>query len=112
MSDKKSLKRSRTNRMLGGVCGGLGEYFDLDPTIIRIAFAALILLGMGSPVLGYILLWIIMPPADKMQIKAELPVTMPVPASAPMPEVASHLEDAIEGKAEPVHESAAEPMVA
>ena len=77
MSEKKSLKRSRTNRMLGGVCGGLGEYFDLDPTIIRIAFVALILLGMGSPVLGYILLWIIIPRADEVQIKAELPVAMP-----------------------------------
>ena len=82
MTAKKRLTRSRTNRMVGGVCGGLGEYFDLDPTLIRIAFVALILLGMGSPILGYILLWIIIPRDDKEgardeSVKGELPVTSP-----------------------------------
>jgi len=82
MTAKKRLTRSRTNRMLGGVCGGLGEYFDLDPTLIRIAFVALIFLGMGSPILGYILLWIIIPREDKVAakndvVKGELPVALP-----------------------------------
>ena len=81
MNAKKRLTRSRTNRMIGGVCGGLGEYFGIDPTLIRIAFVALILLGMGSPVLGYILLWIIIPREDKTEqdngVKGELPVTLP-----------------------------------
>ena len=77
MSANKKLARSRTNRMLGGVCGGLGEYFNIDPTVIRIAFVALILLGMGSPMLGYILLWIIMPRAEDAEVKGQLPVTMP-----------------------------------
>jgi len=82
MAVKKRLTRSRTNRMIGGVCGGLGEYFNLDPTLIRIAFVALILLGMGSPLLGYILLWIIIPRGDKGEsrddsVKGELPVTLP-----------------------------------
>jgi phage shock protein C len=82
MAVKKRLTRSRTNRMIGGVCGGLGEYFNLDPTLIRIAFVALILLGMGSPLLGYILLWIIIPRGDKVDarddsVKGELPVTLP-----------------------------------
>ena len=111
MSVKKNLKRSRTNRMLGGVCGGLGEYFDLDPTIIRLAFVAFILLGMGSPVLGYLLLWIIMPRGDEVQIKAELPVTMPVPTPAPE-EIAPQPEDVVEHKPEPVDETAPEAVVA
>lgn len=64
MSEKKQLTRSRSNRMLGGVCGGLGEYFDVDPTWIRIAFVALILFGMGSPLIGYLLLWLIIPRAE------------------------------------------------
>lgn len=80
MTAKKRLTRSRSNRIIGGVCGGLGEYFDIDPTLIRIAFIALILLGMGSPILGYILLWIIIPREDKVAakndvVKSELPVT-------------------------------------
>ena len=77
MSATKKLTRSRTSRMLGGVCGGLGEYFDIDPTIIRLAFVALILLGMGSPLLGYILLWIIIPRGEEVQVKAELSVNTP-----------------------------------
>ncbi|OQY30475.1 MAG: hypothetical protein B6243_10405 [Anaerolineaceae bacterium 4572_5.2] len=39
MTDNKRLYRSRLDRMLGGVCGGLGEFFGIDSTLIRIAFA-------------------------------------------------------------------------
>ncbi len=93
MTVKKRLTRSRTNRMIGGVCGGLGEYFDLDPTLIRIAFVALIFLGMGSPLLGYILLWIIIPRGDKVaaqddSVKGELPVTLPETTTEQKEEVA------------------------
>ena len=46
--------------MLGGVCSGLGEYLNLDPTVIRIAFVALGI-GLGFGLLFYILCWIIIP---------------------------------------------------
>jgi phage shock protein PspC (stress-responsive transcriptional regulator) len=46
--------------MIGGVAGGLGEYFDIDPTIIRLLFVLAVLLG-GSGVLAYIILWIVIP---------------------------------------------------
>ena len=46
--------------MLGGVCGGIAEYFRVDPTIVRILAVALALLG-GSGVLAYLLAWMIMP---------------------------------------------------
>ncbi len=56
----KKLYRSRKNKVLGGVCGGLGDYFDIDPVLIRIIFAvALIFHGFG--VLAYIIMWIIVP---------------------------------------------------
>jgi phage shock protein PspC (stress-responsive transcriptional regulator) len=59
-SDKKRLYRSRNERMLAGVCGGIGEYFDIDPTVIRILFV-LFALVIGGGILLYIILLIIMP---------------------------------------------------
>ena len=47
-------------RVLGGVCGGIAEYFGLDSLLVRLAFVALIL-GWGSGLLLYILLWILAP---------------------------------------------------
>jgi phage shock protein C len=41
----RKLYRSRTDRMIGGVCGGLGKYFDIDPTIVRIVMVALLFAG-------------------------------------------------------------------
>lgn len=60
MSESKRLYRSRTNRMLGGVCGGLGAYFNIDPTLIRLAFV-LLFFGVGAGPLLYIILWIVVP---------------------------------------------------
>lgn len=73
MTTAKRLTRSKSDKLIGGVCGGLGEYFDLDPTLIRLAFALLIIFGVGSPILFYVLLWIIMPagPKKPMLIEAD-----------------------------------------
>ena len=67
MSDKQ-LMRSE-DRMIAGVAGGLADYFNTDPTLIRILFVLLTLLGGGGlGILIYIVLWIIMPePAGKLQ---------------------------------------------
>lgn len=58
--DKKRLYRSRSERWLAGVCGGIGNYFNTDPTVIRVLFvvAALIL---GGGLLIYLILWLIIP---------------------------------------------------
>lgn len=56
----KRLFRSNKSRMLGGVCGGIGEYFDVDPTIIRLA-AVLFALTGGAGILAYLIAWIIVP---------------------------------------------------
>jgi phage shock protein PspC (stress-responsive transcriptional regulator) len=58
----KKLYRSRTNKMLGGVCAGLGDYFGIDPTIIRLLWALFFLMG-GAGIIVYILAWIIIPEA-------------------------------------------------
>jgi len=53
--------RSR-NKMIAGVCAGIAEYFDVDPTIIRVAFVLLSILSIGFPgILVYIILMLIMP---------------------------------------------------
>lgn len=57
----KKLQRSSTDSMLGGVCGGLANYFDFDPTLVRVAYVLLSVCTAFSGVLAYILLMIIMP---------------------------------------------------
>jgi phage shock protein C len=60
MSDNKKLYRSTNDKMIFGVCGGLGEYFNIDPVIMRIIFVILAVWG-GSGVLIYIILAIVIP---------------------------------------------------
>lgn len=55
----KRLKLS-SDKKLAGVCGGIAEYFDLDPTLVRILWVVFTLLG-GSGILAYLLAWILMP---------------------------------------------------
>ncbi len=56
----KKLYRSNADRVLAGVCGGVGEYFGIDPALLRLGFAALFVLG-GSGLLAYILAAVIIP---------------------------------------------------
>ena len=56
----KKLYRSNQNKMLAGVCGGLAEYFDLDPTLIRVIWAVLSLTG-GAGLVAYIVCILLMP---------------------------------------------------
>lgn len=62
MTDR--LYRSRRDRVIGGVCGGLGAYFGIDPVIVRVVFVAAAIWG-GLGVLGYLVLWIIIPPEER-----------------------------------------------
>lgn len=73
--ETKRLMRSRTERMIAGVCGGLAEYFHMDPTIVRVIFVlAALVNGMGLIV--YLVLWLVMPEAP-----ASAPVVPPAQAS-------------------------------
>ena len=60
MEPTRKLYRSRTNRKLAGICGGLGQYFNLDATLLRVLFVLLAVLG-GSGLILYLALWIIVP---------------------------------------------------
>ena len=58
----KQLYRSRQDRMIGGVCGGLGEYFGIDPTLVRILFVFGAFLGVpGALALVYLVMLILVP---------------------------------------------------
>lgn len=63
----RKLYRTRTNRMIAGVCGGLGEYLSIDPTFVRLFFV-LLALSNGIGVLVYFLMWILVPPEDAASI--------------------------------------------
>ncbi|MCP4141890.1 MAG: PspC domain-containing protein [Chloroflexi bacterium] len=68
--NNKTLYRTEDDKMIGGVCGGLGRYFEIDPTIVRLFFA-LIFFGYGAGGMIYLLLWIIMPDEKMLQAKEQ-----------------------------------------
>jgi len=57
----RKLYRSRNNRMIFGVCAGLGEFFGIDTTVVRLVFAAGALLGFGSFILIYLVMFFVVP---------------------------------------------------
>jgi phage shock protein C len=59
-SEYKRLYRSRKERMIAGVCGGLGEYFNIDPTLVRILFVVGMIMG-GPGLLAYLILLVVVP---------------------------------------------------
>jgi len=61
MADNKALRRSRRNRIIGGVCGGLGEFFGLAPFWFRVAFLIALIPGGVPGLLLYALCWLIIP---------------------------------------------------
>ncbi len=71
--ESKKLYRSRTDRMVAGVCGGLGRYLGFDPTLVRLAFVLLVLFGVGAGLLAYLLMMIVMPLEPETLTDVRLP---------------------------------------
>ena len=57
----KKLYRSKKDRKIAGICGGLGEYFKIDPTLVRVIFAFLLLPGGLPGLVPYLILWLVFP---------------------------------------------------
>ena len=57
----RQLRRSRSNRMVGGVCGGLARYLGIDPVAARLGFVVLTLFTGGLALVGYLIGWLMMP---------------------------------------------------
>jgi len=66
---EKKLYRSRTDRMIGGVCGGFGDYFNIDSTLVRLIMVVLIF-AKGIGLLAYIVGWILIP--ERKEEEAEV----------------------------------------
>jgi phage shock protein C len=61
----RSLRRSRTNRQIAGVVGGLAEYFRVDPTLLRVIYVVGSIVSAAFPgILVYLLLWVLVPEAE------------------------------------------------
>ena len=67
MTSVKRLYRSSDNRVFAGICGGLGEYFDVDPTVVRVVYVLLSLLTAFMGVLLYIILLIVIPNRPRIE---------------------------------------------
>jgi phage shock protein PspC (stress-responsive transcriptional regulator) len=63
MPSYRPLRRSQTNRTIGGVCGGIAEYTNLDPTVVRLITIALAIFTGGGVILAYLLALVFMPDA-------------------------------------------------
>jgi phage shock protein C len=68
----KKFYRSRRNSMIAGICGGLGEYLGVDPTIMRLA-AVLLIFADGIGLIAYIIAWIIVPRNPEMETEVVAP---------------------------------------
>ena len=68
--ETKKLYRSNTDSVFAGVCGGIGEYFNIDPVIVRIIWVVVTLIG-GAGFLAYIIAWIIIPKKSDGQLQAK-----------------------------------------
>jgi len=72
-----ALERSRSNRMIAGVCGGIAKSFNLDPTVVRILFVLVSIFSAAFPgIIVYVILWIVVP---------EEGATAPPPSAPPPP---------------------------
>ncbi|HEV7898946.1 MAG TPA: PspC domain-containing protein [Planosporangium sp.] len=61
----RKLYRSRTDRMVAGVCGGIADYSNMDPTIVRVLFVVLAFFTGGGALLAYPILWLVVPEAPR-----------------------------------------------
>ena len=83
----KKLTRSRDDKWVGGVCGGIADYTGLDPILIRILVAVGTVLGFGSLIVAYIVAWILIPaaqPAGRQTVWAQA-TDVPATGSEPAP---------------------------
>jgi phage shock protein PspC (stress-responsive transcriptional regulator) len=101
----RRLYRSRTDTMLGGVAAGLASYLNTDPALVRVAWAALVVITSGAALLAYIVAWVVVPEeplaasVESTNTRRGEPVTDPVtgeviaPVATPDPAPASRTSD-------------------
>ena len=73
MASDKRLTRSYSDRVIAGICGGLGRYFGIDPVIVRIVWLVLVL-GYGTGLLMYLICWLIIPNEPERVVTPDDPI--------------------------------------
>jgi len=68
----KKLYKSKKNKIVCGVCGGIGEYFKWDPTIVRLVFAAMVFFSSGAGIIAYIIAALIIPSHDDYDCEEDI----------------------------------------
>ena len=63
----KQLRRPLDDRLAAGVCSGIGRYFGIDPVLVRVAFALLVLVTVGTALIAYPVVWFLMPEEPLLQ---------------------------------------------
>lgn len=81
----KVLRRSRSERMLSGVSGGIAEYLNVDTTLVRLGWVGLTFITGGAAIIGYIVAWVVMPEAGSEPVHQ--------PTSTPEGDIASRIYD-------------------
>jgi phage shock protein C len=71
-SEYKRFNRSRSDRMIAGVCGGMGAYFNVDPTLIRLLFVGAAFINPPGAVLAYLIMMLVVPEEPVDQIEAPI----------------------------------------
>ena len=66
MEEPKKLYRSETDKMIAGVCGGIADYFTLDPTLVRLGYILFSVFTVFSGVLAYLILWVVVPKKKRL----------------------------------------------
>lgn len=91
----KTLRRSRDQRMLSGVAGGLGEYFDIDPTLVRLGLVAVTVFTGGAGLIAYAVAWVVMPESDGSSVlhRGQQPAPVQQPQHRDGEDIASRIYD-------------------
>lgn len=90
--EERKLYRSRSDRMIAGVCGGIAEYFEVDPTLIRLLAAVAAIVSFGAVAIAYLIMAIVVPEAPEgakavpgASVASPPPVDSAAPPTAPQP---------------------------
>jgi phage shock protein PspC (stress-responsive transcriptional regulator) len=89
----KTLRRSRDQRMLSGVSGGIAEYLNIDVTLVLLAIVGLTMITGGTALLGYVVAWIVIPEADGKAVWQNVQQSVNHQSSTPEGDIASRIYD-------------------
>ncbi|NLL58781.1 MAG: PspC domain-containing protein [Firmicutes bacterium] len=93
----KSVYRSTKNRIIGGVAGGLAEYFDVDVVLVRVLWVLAVFIG-GGGVIAYIIAWIIIPEEKTVSLKSRPKYRSKAAPGGEMPEVDTNVPEEEDGE--------------